>query len=56
MIATLGRIEAVRTGGGDLLLNGLLRAAGRPTLEEGSGEVAFAPAISVGDTCLLSAL
>lgn len=56
VIATLGRIEAVRTGGADSLLNGLLRAAGRPTLEEGTGEVAFAPALSVGDTWLLSAL
>jgi transposase len=38
------------------LLNGLLRAAGRPSLEEGTGEVAFAPALSVGDTWLLTAL
>jgi len=29
---------------------------GRPTLEEGTGEVAFAPALSVGDTWLLTAL
>lgn len=56
MIATLGRIETVRTGGADSLLNHLLRAAGRPTQEEGSGEVAFAPALSVGDAWLLTAL
>ena len=56
VIATLGRIEAVRSGESDSLLNGLLRAAGRPSLEEGTGEVAFAPALSVGDTWLLTAL
>ena len=32
VIATLGRIEAVRSGESDSLLNGLLRAAGRPCL------------------------
>ena len=56
VIATLGRIEAVRTGEADSLLNGLLRAAGRPSLEEGTGGVAFSPALSVGDTWLLTAL
>jgi hypothetical protein len=56
VIATLGRIEAVRSGKTDSLLNGLLRAAGKPSLEEGTGEVAFAPALSVGDTWLLTAL
>jgi hypothetical protein len=56
VIATLGRIEAVRSGEADSLLNGLLRAAGKPSLEEGTGEVAFAPALSVGDTWLLTAL
>jgi len=56
VIATLGRIEAVRSGGADSLLNGLLRAAGRPSLEDGAGAVAFAPALSVGDTWLLTAL
>ena len=53
VIATLGRLEAVQAGESDALLNGLLRATGRPTLEEGSGEVCFAPALSVGDTCLM---
>ena len=56
VVATLGRIEAVRSGEADSLLNGLLRAAGKPSLEEGTGEVAFAPALSVGDTWLLTAL
>lgn len=56
VIATLGRIEAMRSGESDSLLNGLLRAAGKPSLEEGTGEVAFAPALSVGDTWLLTAL
>jgi len=45
VIATLGCIEAVRSG-----------AAGKPSLEEGTGEVAFAPALSVGDTWLRTAL
>ena len=56
VIATLGRLETVRAGESDALLNGLLRAAGKPTLEAGTGEVAFAPARSVGDTWLLTAL
>ena len=56
VIATLGRIEVVRSGETDSLLNGLLRAAGKPSLDEGTGEVAFAPALSVGDTWLLTAL
>ena len=30
VIATLGRIEAVRAGEADSLVNGLLRAAGKP--------------------------
>jgi hypothetical protein len=45
VIATLGCIEAVRSG-----------AAGKPSLEEGTGEVAFAPALLVGDTWLRTAL
>jgi len=56
VIATLGRIEAVRAGEADSLVNGLLRAAGKPPLEEGTGDVSFAPALSVGDTWLLTAL
>jgi transposase len=38
------------------LINGLLRAAGKPTLDEGTGETEFAPARSVGDTWLLTSL
>lgn len=56
VVATLGRIEAVRAGESNALINGLLRATGRPALEDGTGEVAFAPALSVGDTWMLSAL
>jgi len=50
VIATLGRIEAVRAGEADALVNGLLRAAGKPTLEDGIGDVAYAPALMVGNT------
>lgn len=56
VVATLGRLEQIRHGKGDALLNGLLRAAGKPTLDEGTGAVAFAPAVAVGDTWLLHAL
>jgi len=56
VIATLGRIEAVRAGENNALINGLLRAAGRPTMDEGTGDVAFAPSLSVGDTWMLTAL
>ena len=43
VIATLGRLEALRAGENDALLNGLLRASGKPTLEQGSGDIAFTP-------------
>ena len=56
IIATLGRIEAIRAGEADSLVNGLLRAAGKPSLKDGTGDVSFAPALSVGDTWLLTAL
>ena len=56
VIATLGRLEQIRTGGADALVNGLLRASGKPSLEEGSGEISFTPSLSVGDTWLLTAL
>ena len=56
VIATLGRLEHIQAGKGDALLNGLLRASGKPTLEEGTGAVDFAPAVSVGDTWVLHAL
>ncbi|PKO58683.1 MAG: IS1634 family transposase, partial [Betaproteobacteria bacterium HGW-Betaproteobacteria-17] len=44
VVATLGRLESVAAGEASPLINGLLRAAGQPTLEQGTGEVAFAPA------------
>lgn len=56
VVATLGRLEEIQKGKGDALLNGLLRASGKPTLDEGTGAVAFAPAVSVGDTWLLHGL
>jgi len=54
VIATLGRLEAVRAGDSNALIDGLLRAAGRPKVE--ASDLAFAPALSVGDTWLLTAL
>jgi hypothetical protein len=56
VIATLGRLESIRAGDADSLVNGLLRASGKPTLEQGTGAVDFSPARSVGDTWLLTAL
>lgn len=56
VIATLGRLEAVTAGQADSVINGLLRVSGRATMPEGTGQVAFAPGRSVGDTWLLSAL
>jgi hypothetical protein len=50
VIATLGRLEAVLAGQSNALISGLLRAAGKPTLEQGTGDVAFAPALTIGDT------
>ena len=56
VIATLGRLETIRSSDADSLVNGLLRASGKPTLVQGTGAVDFAPARSVGDTWLLTAL
>ena len=56
VIATLGRLEAVTAGESSALINGLLRVTGQPTLDEGTGEIDFAPARSVGDTWLLTSL
>ena len=55
MIATLGRLEAVQAGEANPLIDGLLRASGQPMLAEGTGQVEFAAARSVGDTWLLTA-
>ncbi len=50
VIATLGRLETIRAGDADSLVNGLLRASGKPTLEQGTGAVDFAPARSPSAT------
>lgn len=58
VVATLGRLEHVRGGAANALIKGLLRVSGTPgvdgTLDESA--VRFAPALSVGDTWLLTAL
>ncbi len=56
VIASLGRLEAVQAGEANPLIDGLPRASGQPTLAEGTGQVEFAPARSVGDTWLLTSL
>ena len=56
VIATLGRLEAVRAGQSNALINGLLRATDQPTMDEGTGRVSFAPALTIGDTWMLTAL
>jgi hypothetical protein len=54
IIASLGRLETMASGSSSALINGLLRASGQPTLDDGTGEAEFAQARSVGDTWLLS--
>lgn len=56
VITNLGRVEALQAGEANALINGLLRASGQASLEEGTGAVQFASALSVGDTWLLTAL
>ena len=56
IIASLGRLETVASGSSSALINGLLRASGQPTLDDGTGEAEFAQARSVGDTWLLTSL
>jgi len=56
VVATLGRLEQIEAGSAKSLLNGLLRVTGNPSLEEGTGEIDFTPARSVGDTWLLTSL
>jgi len=56
VIATLGRLEQIEAGSANSLLNGLLRVTGNPSLDEGTGEIDFTPARSVGDTWLLTSL
>jgi len=56
VIATLGRLETIAAGQANSVIDGLLRASGKPTMAEGTGQVEFAPGRSVGDTWMLSAL
>jgi hypothetical protein len=58
VVATLGRLEHVRGGAADALIKGLMRASGTPVVDGALDEsaVRFAPALSVGDTWLLTAL
>ena len=49
VIATLGRVETIRAGAGDALINGLLRASGRQEHDTSSGQTSFATALSVGE-------
>jgi transposase len=64
VIATLGRLEQIRSGGADALVQGLLRVSTgddtRLTQARSADaevpQVRFAPALSVGDTWLLTAL
>jgi transposase len=64
VIATLGRLEQIRAGAADALVQGLLRVstgdesplAQSRTADAEVAQVRFAPALSVGDTWLLTAL
>ena len=64
VIATLGRLEQIRSGGADALVQGLLRVstgddaqlARARAADAQAPEVRFASALSVGDTWLLTAL
>jgi transposase len=58
VVATLGRLEQVRGGAADALVKGLMRVSGTPGVDAALDEpsVSFAPARSVGDTWLLTAL
>ena len=55
-VANLGRLETVEAGSVTSLINGLLSVTGNPSLDEGTGEVDFSSARSVGDTWLLTSL
>jgi hypothetical protein len=54
-VATLGRIDELG-GQVDSLLNGLLRAKGRPVVVAGDPQVRFESALSLGDVWALDAL
>ena len=54
-VATLGRIDE-QDGQVDALLNGLLRAKGRPAASSGNPQLRFESALSLGDVWALDAL
>lgn len=56
VLATLGRLENIREGAADAVINGLLKASNKADMREGTGEVVFATALSVGDAWLLNEL
>jgi len=61
VIATLGRLEQIRAGGATALVQGLLRVSGNESataapVSPSAAAARFAPALSVGDTWLLTAL
>lgn len=56
VLATLGRLENIREGAADAVINGLLKASNKADMREGTGEVEFASALSVGDVWLLNEL
>ena len=56
VLATLGRLENIREGAADAVINGLLKASNKADMREGTGDVEFASALSVGDVWLLNEL
>ena len=56
VLATLGRLEHSREGAADAVINGLLKASNKADMREGTGDVEFASALSVGDVWLLNEL
>lgn len=56
VLATLGRLENIRDGAADAVINGLLKASNKADMREGTGEVQFSSALSVGDVWLLNEL
>jgi hypothetical protein len=49
-IGTRGRVKAVLAGQSNALISGLLHAAVKPALEQGTDDVSFAPALTIGDS------
>lgn len=56
VLATLGRLEHIREGTADAVINGLLKVSNKADMREGTGDVEFASALSVGDVWLLNEL